>query len=456
MKNIDFKKIASYSKAGPRYTSYPTAVEFNTTFSPKQYSSKLQYNDTLEHPLSIYVHLPFCKDACYFCACNVIYTHNDAKKDRYITYLKKELDLLKNALNVNKSVVQLHFGGGTPTYFSANQLKQVIDLIRGTFTNFADGAEISCEIDPRFFNKDQMKVLKDGGFNRLSFGLQDFDDGVQKAVNRIQSFELVQDCVKLARDFGINSINFDLIYGLPLQNTASFEQTLKKTLALNPDRLAVFNYAHVPWVKATMARIKEADLPDPIIKLEMFKFILDFLEQNGFYAIGMDHFAKKTDSLYDAAQNGTLRRNFQGYTTKGFSQTIGIGVTSIGEGYDYYAQNFKDLEKYEQAIDSGMLPLERGIALDFEDILRKEIIMQLMNNFKLNFSDIENKFDINFCDHFEPELSALGAFVDDDILEISDSSIIVNETGKFVIRNVAMVFDTRSAQNNRTKFSKTI
>ncbi|PAF50075.1 oxygen-independent coproporphyrinogen III oxidase [Helicobacter sp. 13S00401-1] len=455
---IDFSKLATHSKPGPRYTSYPTANEFNASFNASTLEDCLKRSDLAKPtlPLSIYVHLPFCKSACYFCGCNVIYTSKEDKKDRYISYLKKELDLLKPKLDTSREVVQFHFGGGTPTFFNADQLKEVIDLIKGTFTNFSSKAEISCEIDPRHFDEKQMRVLKEGGFNRISFGVQDFDSAVQTAVNRIQSLELVKDSMNLARKYGINSINFDLIYGLPFQSLRSFQETLQKVLSLSPDRLAIFNYAHVPWVKKSMRKIDESALPLPSVKLEILKECINLLENSGYEMIGMDHFAKKSDELYLAKEKGELRRNFQGYTTKGFSQTIGIGITSIGEGADYYTQNYKDMKSYEEAIDKGVLPVSIGILLSEEDMLRKAVIMSLMNNLVVDFEVVNKEFGIDFKSHFASELKALEDYEKDDLLKIEDSKIVVSPTGGFLIRNIAMVFDTFLVKNIERKFSKTI
>lgn len=461
---IDFKKFIKYSKSGPRYTSYPTAVEFDTQFDFNELCESFIRNDNIDLysqnklPLSLYVHLPFCRSACYFCGCNVIYTSKEDKKDRYISYLKKELEILKKYMNTQREVVQFHFGGGTPTFFDAPQLKEVIDLIKRNFPNFSPNAEISCEIDPRYFSFEQMEVLKNSGFNRLSFGVQDFDENVQGAVHRFQSLELVEKAVKLARDFGINSINFDLIYGLPFQSIKTFEETLKKVVSLSPDRLAVFNYAHVPWMKKTMRKIDETTLPTPDEKLAILEYVISFLEKMGYEMIGMDHFAKKTDELYQAKEKGELRRNFQGYTTRGFSQTIGIGLTSIGEGKDYYTQNYKDMESYEKALDSGILPVERGIRLSNEDIIRKEVIMELMNNLFLDYEKIEKKFHLDFRTYFSKELSQLSLYQEAELITLNHKGIYTTPTGGMLIRNIAMVFDEylEKIPPKQRRFSKTV
>ena len=460
---IDFAKFAKYSKSAPRYTSYPTAVEFDTDFDYDELKKSLKRNDSFDTqgsrlPLSLYVHLPFCQSACYFCGCNVIYTSKQDKKERYISYLKKELAILSTIMDTSREVVQFHFGGGTPTFFDSAQLEQIITLVKSTFPNFASNAEISCEIDPRHFESSQMDTLKNGGFNRLSFGVQDFDENVQKAVHRFQSIELVENALNIARKSGIKSINFDLIYGLPKQNLASFLSTLEKVISLSPDRLAIFNYAHIPWLKKTMRKIDENDLPSPQEKLEILKNTIDFLGNNGYEMIGMDHFAKKSDELYIAKQKGELRRNFQGYTTRGFSQTIGIGLTSIGEGKDYYTQNVKDIASYETALDSGKIPVERGIKLSKEDILRKEVIMGLMNNLKLDFASIQKTHNIDFIAHFASELDRLKEYANIGVLEINDKGLYTTATGGLLIRNIAMVFDTylHALPQEKRVFSKTI
>lgn len=459
LNEIDFSAFVKYSKSGPRYTSYPTAVEFQPTWNNASYMKALESANASSLPLSLYVHLPFCRSACYYCGCNVIYTSKEEKKQRYIAYLRKEIALLADMIDVSREVVQFHFGGGTPTFFNAKELESVITLVRGAFKHFATNAEISCEIDPRFFTKTQMAVLKDYGFNRLSFGVQDFDEKVQEAIHRKQHIDIVRDAVAMARDFGIHSINFDLIYGLPFQNEKSFAQTLEKVVALNPDRLAIFNYAHVPWIKKTMRNIDETTLPNPAQKLEILKNTIAFLQSHHYAMIGMDHFAKQSDELYLAKCKNQLRRNFQGYTTRGFSQTVGIGLTSISEGADFYSQNYKDMKQYEAALDNGKLPVERGVALDSEDILRKEVIMGLMNNLCLDFTDIERKFHIDFRTHFAKSLESLREYEAAGLVSITPHGISTSHTGGMLIRNIAMAFDAylaEDATSQSKRFSKTI
>ena len=456
--SIDFSALAKHSKPGPRYTSYPTANEFHKDFNATTLLKSFNRADSKyrDKDLSLYTHLPFCKSACYFCGCNVIYTSKEDKKERYIKYLEKELALLKDSMDTKRKVAQFHFGGGTPTFFDAKQLQTITQMIRHTFPNFSESCEISCEIDPRHFSEDQMRVLKDCGFNRISFGVQDFDVKVQQHINRIQPFSLVESSVALARKYGIDSINFDLIYGLPYQSEKSFTNTLESVIKLSPERLAIFNYAHVPWVKKSMRKIDETTLPSPEEKLKILQNTIEFLHANDYEMIGMDHFAKKSDSLSIAKNKGELRRNFQGYTTKGFSQTIGIGLTSIGEGVDYYTQNHKDMMSYENSLDNNTLPVAQGILLSPEDILRKEVIMILMNNAKLDFKAINESFGIDCITHFSSEFKSLKPMCELGLLTINSNSIQVSATGKMLIRNIAMVFDTYLVKNITKQFSKTI
>ena len=452
MSNIDFNKFAKYSRPAPRYTSYPTAIEFKDLNFDE---IKDFYNDN--KPLSLYFHIPFCKSACYFCGCSVVYTSKEDKKVEYIEYLKKEMDLLAQNIDTNKEVIQLHFGGGTPTFLSPTQLEEILNYIHKTFPNFSNNAESSIEIDPRFFNEEQMKVLSKGGINRISFGVQDFDFNTQKAVNRVQSYEMTKNAVELARKYNIKSINIDLIYGLPYQNFNSFKETLNLVLSLDPDRLAVFNYAHVPWLKKSMRKIDETTLPNPSEKLKILKYTIDFFENNGYKMVGMDHFAKPTDELFKAIQKGELHRNFQGYTTKGGASLIGIGVTSIGETENAYIQNQKDLKLYQKSLDENKIPTFRGIILNDEDKLRKRVIMELMANFSLNIKRIEKEFNINFFDKFKTEIEDLEEFKNEELLTIDKNFIKVNKTGSMLIRNIALPFDEYYRKmSNKKAFSKSV
>ena len=454
---IDFAKFTKYSKPGPRYTSYPTALEFSSDFAYDAYLAKLEAQDK-KRPLSLYFHLPFCRNACYFCGCNVVFTSKEDKKERYIGYLKREMDILGRHLDCSREVIQLHFGGGTPTFFSAAQLADIINAIKERFSHFAAGAEISCEIDPRHINEEQMKVLYEGGFNRVSFGIQDFNDKVQAAVHRIQPYDITKAAMDLARKYSMQSVNVDLIYGLPFQTLASFKETLKLAVSLDPDRFAVFNYAHVPWLKKTMRKIDETTLPRPDEKLSIMQSTVDFMESNGYKMIGMDHFAKPEDELFKAIEKGELHRNFQGYTTKGGADLVGIGLTSIGEGADYYAQNFKEMTSYEAAIDAERLPFERGLTHSRDDQIRRHVIMELMSNFKLDIKRFEQTFDVKFDAYFSDALQELQPMVHEELLEIAPDKIECSPTGTLLIRNIAMAFDAYMNKHRGAKktFSKTV
>ncbi|RXJ98403.1 oxygen-independent coproporphyrinogen III oxidase [Arcobacter sp. CECT 8986] len=454
---IDFKKFEKYSKPGPRYTSYPTAPEFSEDFTQEDLI-KLYKNQDDKRNLSLYIHLPFCRSACYFCGCNVIFTSKEDKKVRYIQYLKKELEILKKHLNTNRVVTQMHFGGGTPTYFSPEQLREIISMLKQTFPNFSDDAEISCEVDPRFFTKEHMDVLKEGGYNRLSFGVQDIDPQVQKTIHRVQPYETTQNVMNIARNAGIKSINIDLIYGLPHQTAESFHNTIKQVIKLNPDRLAVFNYAHVPWLMKTMRKFDESTFAPASEKLVILKDTIDFFTSNGYQMVGMDHFAKPEDELFKAIKKGELHRNFQGYTTKGGADLIGIGLTSIGNGVDYYAQNYKDLKSYENALDEGKLPTFKGYKLSKDDEIRQFVIMELMSNFSLDIKRVENKFDIKFNEYFKEDLPFLDEFIEAELVSINEEKIQVSPTGTMLIRNICMPFDAylKKIPENKRRFSKTI
>jgi len=454
---LDFAKFIKYSKPGPRYTSYPTALEFGDSFAYDAYIQKIESLDA-SRPLSLYFHLPFCKNACYFCGCNVVFTSKEEKMTRYIDYLKRELAILSRHLDMKREVIQMHFGGGTPTFFNASQLDEVIKEIKSYFPNFRADAEISCEIDPRHIDEDQMKVLSQNGFNRVSFGIQDFNDKVQTAVHRVQPYDITKAAMDLARKYNMVSVNVDLIYGLPYQNLETFKETLRLSLSLNPDRFAVFNYAHVPWLKKTMRKIDETTLPLPDEKLSIMQYTIDYLTQNGYKMIGMDHFAKPEDELFRAIEKGELHRNFQGYTTKGGANLIGVGLTSIGEGVDYYAQNFKDMHAYEEAIDAERLPFERGIVLNEDDKIRQYVIMELMSNFKLDIKRFEKLFGIDFTTYFADAIEALKPFEAEELVSIDEDFIKCSETGTLLIRNIAMPFDAymkKHAQSAKT-FSKTV
>jgi oxygen-independent coproporphyrinogen III oxidase len=455
MSEIDFEQFSRYSRPGPRYTSYPTALEFSDAFGYEAYLKHLGQN---HQPLSLYVHLPFCRSACYFCGCNVVFTSKKEKLERYIDYLLKEIDLLCEHLDTSRQVVQFHFGGGTPTYYPATDLDRIMTAIKAKFPHWSQEAEISCEIDPRYFHEEQMQVLARHGFNRISFGVQDLDEKVQQTIHRIQPLEQTLAAVRLARRYGIESINTDFIYGLPYQSLESFSKTLERSAILDPDRVAVFNYAHVPWLMKTMRKFDETTLPSPEEKLRILRHTIDFFTHRGYRMVGMDHFAKPEDELFGAIAKGELHRNFQGYTTKGGANLVGIGLTSIGEGERYYAQNTKDMGTYEAAIDAGRLPYERGVALSDDDYLRKAVIMELMANFAIDIKRLEATHGIDFYAYFAKTLEALEEFVQSDLVSLTPEKLTVSSTGTLLIRNIAMPFDAyiQKYAGSKKSFSKTV
>lgn len=447
--------IRKYDKPGPRYTSYPPATEFHEGVKEEDYKRKLLESNLTKRPLSLYFHIPFCESACWFCGCNVIISHRKDVSRRYLDYVYKEMDLLKEYLDTSRPVVQLHWGGGTPNFLTNDEIKELFGRIREVF-NIDKDAEISVEIDPRYLSEGQLETLREVGFNRVSMGLQDLDPEVQRAINRIQPYDLMQKVMKELRSLGFESINIDLIYGLPYQNPQKFKDTIEKTIELDPDRVAVFNFAYVPWLKPLQRKIDPSTLPPPEDKLTILEMTIDLFQKHGYVFIGMDHFAKPEDELARAQRDGTLWRNFQGYTTKKGVDLIGIGATSIGMLYDAYFQNYKTIREYYMAIDAGKLPTMRGYILNEEDIIRREVIMDLMCNFQCSFEKIEKMFNIDFEEHFSAELEDLKDMERDGLLKIEDRSIRVLPEGRLLIRNIAMVFDQYIKANKERRFSRTI
>lgn len=447
--------IRKYDKPGPRYTSYPPATEFHEGVREEDYKRKLLESNLTKRPLSLYFHIPFCESACWFCGCNVIISHRKNVSRRYLDYVYKEMDLLKDYLDTSRPVVQLHWGGGTPNFLTNDEIKELFGRLREVF-NIDKDAEISVEIDPRYLSEGQLETLREVGFNRVSMGLQDLDPEVQRAINRIQPYDLMKRVMKELRSLGFESINIDLIYGLPYQNPQKFKDTIEKTIDLDPDRVAVFNFAYVPWLKPLQRKIDPSTLPPPEDKLTILEMTIDLFQKHGYVFIGMDHFAKPEDELARAQRDGTLWRNFQGYTTKKGVDLIGIGATSIGMLYDAYFQNYKTIREYYMAIDAGKLPTMRGYILNEEDIIRREVIMDLMCNFQCSFENIEKMFNIDFEDHFSAELEDLKDMERDGLLKIEGRSIRVLPEGRLLIRNIAMVFDQYIKANKERRFSRTI
>ncbi|CAM3820497.1 oxygen-independent coproporphyrinogen III oxidase [Avibacterium endocarditidis] len=449
----DSTLIQKYNYSGPRYTSYPTALEFNENYTEQDFqAAAARYPD---RPLSLYVHIPFCHKLCYFCACNKIITRHQHKADIYLDYLEKEI---KNraALFRNRKVTQVHWGGGTPTYLTEQQSSRLMAMLREHF-HFADNAEISIEMDPRKIELETLDHLRKIGFNRISMGVQDFNKAVQKAVNREQDENFIQALLERARALGFQSTNLDLIYGLPLQNVESFMFTLQKVIELNPDRLSVFNYAHLPSRFAGQAKIKEDQLPAPETKLTILQKTIETLEGAGYRFIGMDHFAKPDDELAIAQQNGVLHRNFQGYTTQEECDLLGLGVSAISLLGDTYAQNQKELKHYYADIEQKGTALHKGFVMSQEDCLRRDVIKQLICNFKLDYAPFEQQYGIDFKTHFAEDLELLAPLAADGLIEIGEKGLQVSPVGHLLIRNICLCFDTYSRQQaRRQQFSRII
>ncbi|QWK20566.1 MAG: oxygen-independent coproporphyrinogen III oxidase [Hydrogenobacter thermophilus] len=452
---FDKELIQKYDKPGPRYTSYPPATEFHEGVKEGDYIKKLLESNERKRPLSLYFHIPFCESACWFCGCNVIISHRKDVSRRYLEYIYREMDMLKSYIDPSRSVVQLHWGGGTPNFLTSEEIRELFGKIRENFS-FDPSAEVSVEIDPRYLSEGQLETFADVGFNRVSMGLQDLDEDVQKAINRVQPESLMRKVMKELRSLGFKSINIDLIYGLPYQTPEKFKRTIEKTIELDPDRVAVFNFAYVPWIKPLQRKIDASALPPPEDKLKMLEMTIELFQSAGYVFIGMDHFAKPDDELAQAQKEGTLWRNFQGYTTKKGVDLIGIGATSIGMLYDGYFQNYKTIRDYYMALDGNKLPVMRGYLLTYEDLIRREVIMDLMCNFTCSFEKIESMFGINFEMYFERELSELKNMEKDGLLEIKDRRISVLPEGRLLIRNIAMVFDEHIRNKKELRFSRTI
>jgi len=455
---FDEALIRKYDRAGPRYTSYPTAPMFHSGVDAKAYEAALRKASHSNAPLSIYVHIPFCDTVCYYCACNKIATKQREKALPYLAALDREIELVAQCIGDRRRVEQLHFGGGTPTFLSISQLDAIVSKLRQHFPFAPDHeGEYGIEVDPRECDAETTHALRAIGFNRISLGVQDFDPKVQKAVNRIQSKEQTQQVIEAARDAGFVSVNVDLIYGLPHQSVASFSRTLEEIIALAPDRIALFNYAHLPEMFPPQRRIRAEDLPSPAEKLAILRRSIEMLTDAGYLFIGMDHFAKPEDELARAQREGKLYRNFQGYSTHADCDLIGLGLTSIGFVNDAFFQNEKQLERYIAAIDEGRLATMRGYLLSEEDKLRRYLIMRLMCDFFLDFDEIGRRFGIDAKAHFAEELADLAQMEADGLVKLEGTKLFVLPRGRLLIRNIAMVFDEYLRRKQaRARFSRVI
>jgi oxygen-independent coproporphyrinogen-3 oxidase len=452
--------LRRYDVAGPRYTSYPTADRFVEAFGEADYLQALAQRRegvaAKAYPLSLYVHIPFCESLCYYCACNKIITKHHERGDEYVRYLTREVELTVKHMGAGQSVSQLHLGGGSPTFLSDNELNALMAMLRRSFT-LVPGGEYSVEIDPRTVTRERLANLAQQGFNRLSFGVQDFEPAVQKAVHRIQPAEQVFDLVAVSRELGFDSVNVDLIYGLPMQTPETFERTLHQVVKLRPDRIALYAYAHLPERFKPQRRIHAVDLPPAASKLTMLSSAMRVLMAAGYVYVGMDHFALPTDALAVAKRQGRLHRNFQGYSTQPDCDLVALGVSSIGRVGATFSQNVKTLDEYYDLLNQGRLPVERGMALSRDDLVRRAVIMALMCQGSVLFESIELSHLIDFKSYFAPELETLSAMQEQGLLTLDDAGIHVTELGWFFVRGVAMVFD-KYLQTDRTraKFSKII
>ncbi len=452
--------LQRYDVAGPRYTSYPTADRFVEAFGEADYLQALEQRrdgvGSKAYPLSLYVHIPFCESLCYYCACNKIITKHHERGVEYLRYLEREVDLNIAHLGQGQVVSQLHLGGGSPTFLSDVELAQLMAMLRRNF-HFAPGGEYSVEIDPRTVTPERLAHLAELGFNRLSFGVQDFEPAVQKAVHRIQPAEQVFDLVAAARELGFESINADLIYGLPMQTPETFERTLGQITQLRPDRIALYAYAHLPERFKPQRRIHPQDLPPAASKLVMLSSAMRVLMAAGYVYVGMDHFALPNDALAVAKRQGRLHRNFQGYSTQPDCDLIALGVSSIGRVGPTFSQNVKTLDEYYDLLNQGRLPVVRGMALSRDDLVRRTVIMALMCQGSVLFESVELSHLVDFKQYFASEMESLASMQDQGLLIIDDAGIHVTELGWFFVRGVAMVFDKYlQADKNRARFSKII
>jgi oxygen-independent coproporphyrinogen-3 oxidase len=453
--------LRKYDRPGPRYTSYPTAVEFSPAFDETAYRAHLaEAARRSADPLSLYVHLPFCESRCAFCGCIVVITKKREVAARYLDYLAREVALLAKALGPRRRVVQYHWGGGTPTYLEPKQMAWLYKAIREHFVIDPD-AEVAVEVDPRVTTREQIDLLRQLGFNRLSMGVQDFDPVVQAAIDRYQSEAQTRELFHYARAAGFDSINIDLVYGLPRQTRPAFERTLDAVIELGPERVAVYSYAHVPWLRGNQKRIDPSQLPPPALKLELFAAAIDRFLAAGYRQIGMDHFARPHDELAQASATRTLWRNFMGYTTRRAPDMVGVGISAIGDVAGAYAQNTKKLSVYYAALDRERFPTERGVRLALDDQIRRHVITELMCNFYVDGRDVERRFGIVFGEYFARELADLAAPdgpAGDGFVRVSAEAVEVLPPGRLFVRNICMVFDRylRTSRLDRPVFSRTV
>ena len=451
--------IRKHDLVGPRYTSYPSAAQFKEYDADSTWHSNVAQSNLSGEPISLYFHIPFCDRICYYCACNKIVTADKHRAERYLNFLMREIELQTETIDTCRTVQQLHWGGGTPTYFNDHQMYQLMQAIKYNFSLAEDDErEYSIEIHPQGIDEKRIKNLRELGFNRISIGVQDFDKEVQLAVNRFNDEQEVEKLVDAVKSNRFKSISVDLMYGLPKQSQNSFKKTLNKIIDISPDRISLFNYAHMPHLFKTQRQINTHELPEPQEKLAILKLSIDLLEDAGYEYIGMDHFAKRSDELYTAQKNGRLHRNFQGYSTHKSCDLFSFGVTSISMFNNVYYQNHKDIELYQESIKKDRIAINKSIELSKDDIIRKTVIDQLICNFFLDFARIEEKFSIDFRHYFANELKSLSALQNDDLLELNNDHIKVQPFGRLLIRRICMEFDSylNLAQIPQKKYSRII
>lgn len=449
--------LLKYNRPGPRYTSYPTAPVWNDAFGPNDLERVFDEADTAKTPVSLYMHIPFCESLCLFCACNVVIQKNKAVAPPYLDVLQREAERVSRSISKDRPVVQFHWGGGTPTYLSPEQIEDLFEFTRARF-RFAPDSEIGIEVDPRVTSRAHLETLRKLGFNRLSMGIQDFQPEVQQAVHRIQPFEMTRDLLLAARQLGFDSINVDLIYGLPYQTAESFAHTVDQIVSMSPDRIALFSYAHVPWLKKQQGSFV-AHLPEGMTKFEIFRTgLLKFVEA-GYLYIGMDHFAKPGDELAVSQQQRTLHRNFQGYTTKAGADLYGMGITAISGIQSAYAQNHRDIPSWQKAVAERGLATMRGYHLSEEDLLRRAVISRLLCHTVVVKDEISREFGVDFDEYFAEELRRFEPFRDDGLVLLDRGEIRATWLGRIFIRNLAMVFDPYLEKQQlaaKPLFSKTL
>lgn len=457
--DIDIDVLKKFNQPGPRYTSYPTAPLFSQDFNAEDFSREIASTNANQNAsdLSLYFHFPFCEKLCYFCGCNMMVTRDRGMIRQYNEYLKKEIELLRPMISNERKITQMHWGGGTPSYLYPEEILDIGRFIRGKF-DFDDDVEASVEIDPRGLTREHVEAFREIGFNRTSFGVQDFNLKVQEAINRVQSEEITRQTVEWARELGFDSVNLDLIYGLPYQSLESFAVTVDKIIDISPNRIAVFNYAHVPWLKKHQNIIPQDAIPSPDERLGILKMTIEKLIGAGYEYIGMDHFAKPTDELAIAQKNNTLYRNFQGYSTKAGCDVYAFGLSAISQFQNIYAQNLKDLKDYYSRIDRGFAATNVGYRMTADDHIRKETIMQLMCHLEIDKRDIERRFGVDFESYFAEDIKKLDVFVYDGLLENNSEKVKIIGSGILIIRNVAMCFDAylEKMMKDKPVFSKTV